>query len=73
MIAVYLVAKEDVADQLELIGCEKVVNVDDELALWRTPWDFYFTVPELGPDGRCAKHVLLEILADVERSRPITQ
>jgi hypothetical protein len=73
MIAVQLYYQNHVEEELKKFGCSKVEQIDEELGLWVTPWDFYFTVPELGPDKMCPRSVLFELLADIERSRPTQQ
>ena len=70
MIAVQLLPKSRVETELAKFGCEKVEQIDEELSVWKTPWNFVFTVPELGPDRMCPMSRLYEILADIERSRP---
>ena len=72
MIAVQLAYPETILGAVAKYGCIKIEQVDPELALWKTPWDFYFTVPELGPDKMCPMAALYEILADIERTRPST-
>ena len=71
MIAVRLFAKQTVTKMLRELGCERIEQDDvPEHSYWKTPWGFHFYVPELGPDKRCAAHVLYEVLADIEASRP---
>lgn len=70
MIAVQLFFGHHVAEELKKFGCEKVEQIDEETALWKTPWDVFFSVPELGPDKMCPRSTFHEILADIERTRP---
>jgi hypothetical protein len=72
MIAVQLYPRQRVEDELRKHGCEKVEQIDEELSLWKTPWNVFFTVPEIGPDQMCPRSALYEILADIERTRPAT-
>jgi hypothetical protein len=73
MIAVQLYALSHVERELQKHGCERVEQIDEETALWKTPWDLFFTVPELGPDRMCPRSTLYEILADIESSKPPLQ
>lgn len=73
MIAVQLYGLAHVEAELAKYGCERVQQIDEETALWKTPWDMIFSVPEIGPDRMCPRSTLHEILADIEGSRPTSQ
>jgi len=72
VIAVQLYPQSRVERELRALGCERVEQIDSELSRWKTPWDFFFTVPELGDDKWCPLSAFHEILADIERTRPPT-
>lgn len=70
MIAVHLLSPEKVAEALKVEGCKRLGPLDDSHDIWQTAWGFTFTVPVIGDDRWCPKHVLHEILSDIEQQRP---
>ena len=71
MIAVYLLSQQEVAKRLNDFGCRKTgERLDDETAIWVTPWGHYFFVSELGPDKVCAEYVLERIINEIEKTQP---
>jgi hypothetical protein len=69
MIAVALVPRDKVREQLRELGCEFVERIDERTDGYKTSWGFAFTVPAIGDDGMCPKSALFEVFASIERSR----
>lgn len=65
-----LLTPEQVAAQLEPMGCYWACNIDERTQLWLTPWGFGFTVPTIGPLRLCPQVVIFNVLADIQRTRP---
>jgi len=70
MISVRMLFGHQVRDVLWGLKCRFVAKIDDNNALWATPWGHHFTVPTLGPDELCAQSALNDIVAGIERTRP---
>lgn len=71
MIAVYLLSQQEVAKRLNDFGCKKTKErLDDETAVWVTPWGHHFFVSELGPDKMCAEYVLEGMINEIKKTQP---
>lgn len=70
MIAVHMLTCEEIAGRLEAIGCVKLDCDFQDTSYWKTPWDFHFFVPEIGPDLMCPDYKFAEIIREVESTRP---
>ena len=69
MIAVRALSKEEVEQRLWRLKCKKVREYQDN-ALWKTQTGHYFTVPQMGPDGRCSETDLNLIIEDIKPYLP---
>ncbi len=45
MMSVHMLTGEEIAEQLQHIGCEKLDCDLEETGYWKTAWDFHFFVP----------------------------
>jgi hypothetical protein len=72
VIAVRVCGPEEIKRRLAPFGTELVDPTSLKTAgKWRTMWDYYFTVPQYGPDKCCGEYELEKIIADLERRRPV--
>lgn len=70
MISVRLLTRDEVAAQLESIGCERAENLLPEHSTWKSPWGDHYFVPEIGPDGMTPAYVLTNITTAIRDSKP---
>lgn len=73
MIAPRLIEKGEVTDQLEQLGCERLPECIEGHSCWKTPWDFYFMVIELPPDGVTPEWGFRLLLEQIKKSKPNLQ
>jgi hypothetical protein len=63
--ALPLLSLQYVKDQLEGLGCTKLMDYGTA-ARWVTLKGYHFTVPQEGPDKQCSKYDFEEILKLIE-------
>ena len=62
--AVRLLSYDEVVEHLTRFNCVQVIDYG-LAALWRTPKNFHFSVPQLGPDKRCDEYSWAKIIQDI--------
>jgi len=76
MISVRLLPLEHIKEKLESVGCQRVESPDDiavELKTaewWKTPWDFYFTVPKEVPESPTGTYGFGAIMEEINKTKP---
>lgn len=71
MIAVRLLTRDEVAEQLAAEGCEPVTQqVFPDHSLWRTAYGMAFLLPEVGPDFMTAAPALERAIAQIRAHAP---
>lgn len=76
MISVRLHPLEHIEEKLKSVGCERVEAPDEVPAKlktaewWKTPWDFYFTVPKVVPISPEGTYGFGAIWEEIMKTKP---
>lgn len=71
MIAVKLLTREEVAEQLAALGCEPVPQEQiPEHSVWRTAYGMAFLIPEVGPDHMTSELSLARAMEQIREYAP---
>jgi hypothetical protein len=71
MISVHLLSREEVAEKLIALGCQKINQTVNAHSFWTTAWGDHFFLPEIPPDGMTAEWTLQECIAEIVRHTPV--